>query len=71
MTKEFAFDLLERVVATFVGAAVTVLAANGTDITELSVWESAAITGGAAVIALVKGLLARYVGAPDSAALRK
>jgi hypothetical protein len=71
MNKEYALDLLERVVVTFLQAVLAVVAVDGTDITSLSVWEGAALAGAAAVLSLLKGILARYVGAPDSAALLK
>ena len=69
MTKTYALDLLERVAASFVRGALTVLGANGADITSLSVWQGAAIAGGAAVIALLKGLIAKTTGGKESAGL--
>ena len=70
MTSEYAKDLAERVAATFLGGVLGVVGTNGADITSLSLWESAAVAGGVAVISLVKGLLARYVGDKESAGLR-
>lgn len=62
-------DLLERVVATFVVGALSVLGSNALDLTNVSTLKSAAIGGGAAVLTLVKGLLAKRVGSPDTAGL--
>jgi hypothetical protein len=61
MTKTEAIDLTERVGATFVGGAVSVLTANGADITSLSVWQGAAVAGGAAVLSLLKVLTTQYI----------
>lgn len=55
-------DLLERVVSTFLGGALTVVAANSLDVTDLTVLKGAAVAGGLAVVSLVKGLLASRVG---------
>lgn len=41
MTKDYARDLIERVVVTFAGGALSVLGTNGADITSLSVWQGA------------------------------
>lgn len=72
MTKQYLKDLVERVLTTFVGAflgAVTVT--NAADWGSLSMWQSAAAAGGAAVISLLKGLLASRVGDKSTASLVK
>jgi hypothetical protein len=71
MTKAFLLDLAERVVATFLGAALTFLVTNGIDLTSLSVWQGAGFAGFTAAVALLKGLAARYVGDRASAGLLK
>lgn len=65
----YAKDLAERVTATFVQAflgAVTV-----TEFSDSSMWAAAAVAGVSAAISLIKGLLARHTGLPDSASLIK
>lgn len=69
MNKAYIIDLTERVLATFTGAATASLALAGTEILHVSVWEGAALAGSAAVISLLKGLAARYLG-DDSAGLK-
>lgn len=69
MTRKYALDLLERVGLTAAGGALSVLGANGADITSLSVWQGAALAGFAAVIALLKGVVARTTGNKESAGL--
>lgn len=71
MTKGYVLDLAERVVFTFIGGVIGVVGVNGADITDLSTWEAATIAGGVAVVSLVKGLLAHYVGDKESASLVK
>ncbi|MGY0067730.1 hypothetical protein ACWZEH_13060 [Streptomyces sp. QTS137] len=66
--RTYAVDLIERVLWTFLGAASAVaLAAGPADMLSASFWESVAVAGIAAVVTLVKGLLARVVGARNSA----
>lgn len=62
MDREFLIDLAERVVFSFIGGALGVLGAVGADITDLSLWQGAAIAGGAAVVSLLKGLAAQWIG---------
>lgn len=70
-------DLFERVVATFLQAALagalTVLAADTDGMLDLDTARAAALVGAlaglTALLSLIKGLLARYVGDSDSAAL--
>ncbi len=62
-------DLAERVTATFVQAfigAVTV-----TELTQRDMWLAATVAGVSAAASLIKGLLARHTGLPDSASLSK
>lgn len=60
-------DLGERVSATFLqGFAGAVVI---TEMNDRAMWEAAAVAGIAAVVSLVKGLLAKKVGNPDSASL--
>lgn len=70
MTKTYALDLAERVATTFAGGALAVLVADGVDLTSLTVWEGAGVAGLAAVVSLVKGILAKGTG-NDSASLVK
>ena len=64
----FALDLAERVLATFVVAAAGVAVAAGpADMFSASFWETVGAAGIAAAGSLVKGLLARLSGNPDSA----
>ncbi|RSN64046.1 hypothetical protein DMH12_04555 [Streptomyces sp. WAC 04229] len=66
--RTYAVDLIERIIWTFLGASTTVaLAAGPADMLSASFWESVAIGGGAAVVTLVKGVLARLVGTKNSA----
>jgi r1t holin len=72
MSKGYLKDLAERVIVTFVGAflgAVTVT--NVADWGNLSMWQSAAAAGGAAVVSLLKGLFASQVGTKGTASLVK
>lgn len=64
----YAKDLAERVIATFVVAAAGVtLAAGPGDMFSASFWETAGAAGIAAAGSLLKGLIARYIGARNSA----
>jgi hypothetical protein len=72
MHSQYLKDLVERVVTTFVAAFVSVLVATGPmNLGDLSVWQSAAAAGGAAVVSLLKGFLAKNVGDRNTASLRK
>lgn len=62
-------DLTERVVMTFVVAAVAVLPANAADLTDLTALQAAAFAGLTAVLTLIKGIVARWTGPTDSAGL--
>lgn len=69
MTKTYLRDLAERVLTSFVFGAVSVLGADAADLTDISLWKAAVVGGGAAVLSLVKGLLARKSGDPESAGI--
>lgn len=62
----FTKDLLERLVATFVQAFVGVIAVTGLDAVSA---KTAAAAGVAAVLSLVKSLIAKRVGDPGDASL--
>jgi hypothetical protein len=66
--RTYALDLAERVLATFVVAAAGVAVAAGpADMFSASFWETVGAAGIAAAASLVKGLVARVVGDPQSA----
>jgi hypothetical protein len=71
MTKTYVLDLLERVVMTFLGAAVAAVGTDAADWTNLSTLQAAGVAGAAAVLALLKGLAARYIGDKESAGVSK
>jgi hypothetical protein len=66
-------DLIERVVFTFLETFGAQLVASGfftiEGVTDLAILEKAAIAGIASVLAVLKGLVARSVGSPNTAAL--
>lgn len=62
-------DLTERVVSTFVGAAIVALPASLTDLLDFSAWQAMALAGTTAVLSLLKGLVARSTGPTDGAGL--
>jgi hypothetical protein len=68
MTKTFVLDLVERAAATFLGAALTFLVADGTDLLSLTVWQSAAGAGSTAVAIVVLGLLTKSIGTDKESA---
>lgn len=62
-------DLLERVVASFAGGALSVIGLDAVNVLSLD-WKAALGVGsGAALVSLLKGLAAKAVGNPDSASL--
>ncbi len=63
-TKQYLKDLAERVVVTFAGAFLAAFS-----VSDLSSAKAAAIAGAAAVLSLVKGLIAQTVASPDTASL--
>ena len=67
-TRTYLTDLAERVIWTALAAAAgVVLAASPHDPLDADMWQTAGAAGLAAAVSLVKGLLARYVGDPNSA----
>lgn len=70
--KTYARDLAERTLATAVVAAAGVaIAAGPADMFSASFWETVAAAGIAAAGTLLKGMVARAVGAKNSASLAK
>ncbi|MCQ9178746.1 hypothetical protein KMT30_06815 [Streptomyces sp. IBSBF 2953] len=69
----YARDLAERVVWTFLGGSTAVIVASSgpTEMFHATFWEAVGTGGVAAVVALVKGLVARWRGATNSASLAK
>lgn len=64
----YAKDLAERVIWTFLLAAGGVaLAAGPVDMLNVSFWKAVGIAGITAVGSLVKGVLAKVIGDPNSA----
>lgn len=65
-------DLAERVVWTFLGGTAAVVAASGpADMFHASFWQAVGVGGLAAVVSLIKGGVARWRGAKNSASLAK
>lgn len=62
-------DLSERVLATFAGSLVTLWGAGGLNLLHVDWRLDLGIAGATALVALVKGLAAKSVGDPSSAAL--
>lgn len=66
--RTYAQDLAERVIWTFLATVAGVaLAAGPADMLHASFWQAAGAAGLTAVMTLVKGLAARYVGNRNSA----
>lgn len=66
--KTYGRDLAERVIWTFLGGTAAVSAAAGpADMFHASFWQAMGAGGLAAVVSLVKGLAARWVGLRNSA----
>ena len=66
--KTYGRDLAERVIWTFLGGTAAVIAAAGpADMFHASFWQAAGTGGLAAVVSLVKGLGARWIGLRNSA----
>jgi hypothetical protein len=64
----YARDLAERVIATFVATvAAMAVAAGPADMLHLGFWQMLGTGGLAAVVSLIKGVLARAVGDSNSA----
>jgi hypothetical protein len=65
-------DLAERTAATYAEVFLGLLIASGLgvdQVTDLAVWEKAAVAAVPAALAVVKGALASRIGAPDSASV--
>lgn len=65
----YVVDLIERVASTYATAFIGLLLASGMDLTDLSSLKAAAIAALPAALAVIKGLLARFVGDPGTAAI--
>ena len=66
--RTYAIDLGERVLFTFLAAeAAVVTAAGPADMFHASFWQATGAAGLAAVVTLVKGVVARGIGAKNSA----
>jgi hypothetical protein len=65
----YARDLLERVLSTFLQAFIAGIVV--TQPLDLSMWHAAAVGGGGAVLALGKGLVARWRDVTNSASLAR
>lgn len=62
-------DLAERVVSSFLAGVVVVVPLDGLNILHAD-WKTALISGASmAVVAVIKGLVAKFVGNKDSASL--
>jgi cation transport ATPase len=66
--RTYAKDLAERVIWSFLGGTIAVVVAAGpADMLHADFWKAAGVGGLTAVVALVKGLAARGIGAKNSA----
>ena len=69
----YAKDLAERVIVTFLQAFGATLVAGGvfdvSGVRNVSAWQAAGVAGIAAVLSLIKGLVAKLVSKKDSASL--
>jgi hypothetical protein len=61
---QYVKDLLERVVVTFLGAFLAVFT-----VTDVNTAKAAAVAGAAAVLSLIKGLVAKKAASADTASL--
>lgn len=68
-TKKYVLDLVERMAFTWVAAFVATLVAPEVMTLNVDTLQAAALAGVAAVVTLVKGLLAKSVGSKDSAGI--
>lgn len=65
----FVKDLAERVIASALGGFLAVVSLDGLDILHTD-WKGAlAAAAGAAIVSVLKGLAARFIGNPSSASL--
>lgn len=67
MNKKYLLDLAERIVLTFFEAFFGALLANASGVINMPVIAAAAIAGLAAVVTLVKGLVAKPINDPNTA----
>lgn len=71
--ERYVIDLAERIGATFIMAFLAQLIGAGwfdvNGVLDLSILEKAGLAGIAAVLSLLKGLAAHFVGSPNTAAL--
>lgn len=58
MSSTWLKDTVERVLASFAGAFLTVIVAAGTDYVDVSTWKAAALAGGAAAFSVLKAAVA-------------
>jgi hypothetical protein len=70
--QRYALDLAERVLATFTVTFVGQLIASGWftvgGVIDMSILQKAGIAGLAAVLSLLKGFAAKFIGSPNTAA---
>lgn len=66
MKKRLIYDMAERVIWTFIQGTSSTLLLSG--FLGISAWKAGVIGGGAAVLAMVKGVAAVHVGNPATAA---
>ena len=62
-------DLIERVVATFVQAAIGAMSSNSMFDLGVDQWKMVACAGVAAAVSVIKGALASKLGTPGTASL--
>jgi Putative lactococcus lactis phage r1t holin len=72
-SRKYLADLAERALVTFLQVFGATLIAGGVfdvhGIQNLSAWQAAAVAGLGAVLSVIKSVVARAVGNPDSASL--
>jgi hypothetical protein len=66
MTKAELKDVVERCVWTAIETATAVLVAAGTGWLEASVWQTAGVTAGAAVLSVIKNVATTKLGNKDA-----
>ena len=69
LTSLFNRDLLERVVATFIQAAIGAMSANSMFDMGVSQWKMVVGAGLAAAVSVLKGAMATNVGPPGTSSL--
>lgn len=68
-TKTFWRDTTERVVASAAGGALAALGADAVDVLQVDGLAVLGVAGGAALVSLLKALVASRIGSPSSASL--